>query len=158
MRWPAPSHPLNRLRRCERGAVMVEFVVTLPFLLLFLFAVVEMGRALWYHHIITNAVREGVRYQSRLPLDEPFIGQTQNIVRTGCINGGCPGRVPGWNDPESVAVEVIGFFDEPFRPPHPVRVFEVRAEVEINFWLLNFFGMDPMLTFQALDRQRHIGE
>jgi hypothetical protein len=137
---------------------MVEFVAVLPFLLMFLFAVVEMGRALWYHHIITNGVREGVRYQSRLPLGEPFETQTRNLVRTGCINGGCVARVPGWDDPDSVTVEIFASFDEPFRPPHPVNVIEVRADVPIDFWLLNFFGMDPLLTFQVLDRQRHIGE
>ena len=48
-------------RREERGAALVEFALILPILVLFVFGIVEFGRAYSARIELTAAVREGAR-------------------------------------------------------------------------------------------------
>ncbi|HVL05599.1 MAG TPA: TadE family protein [Acidimicrobiales bacterium] len=48
-------------RRDERGAAVVEFALILPLLVLFVFGIVEFGRAYSARIELTSAVREGAR-------------------------------------------------------------------------------------------------
>lgn len=48
-------------RRDERGAAVVEFALILPVLILFVFGIVEFGRAYSARIELTAAVREGAR-------------------------------------------------------------------------------------------------
>jgi Flp pilus assembly protein TadG len=48
-------------RRDERGAALVEFALVLPVLVLFVFGIVEFGRAYSARIQLTSAVREGAR-------------------------------------------------------------------------------------------------
>ncbi|HEX2119622.1 MAG TPA: TadE/TadG family type IV pilus assembly protein [Acidimicrobiales bacterium] len=48
-------------KRDERGAAILEFAVVLPLLVLFVFGIVEFGRAYSARIELTAAVREGVR-------------------------------------------------------------------------------------------------
>jgi len=48
-------------RRDRRGTVTVEFAIAAPILFLFLFAILEFGRAQMIQHTLDNAVYEGVR-------------------------------------------------------------------------------------------------
>ena len=50
-----------KLRRDERGAAVVEFAIVLPILVLFIFGIVEFGRAYNARIELTSAVREGAR-------------------------------------------------------------------------------------------------
>jgi Flp pilus assembly protein TadG len=45
----------------ERGSATVEFAVVLPFILIFLFGIVEMGRVLSVSHALAASAREGAR-------------------------------------------------------------------------------------------------
>ncbi|ACX52170.1 TadE family protein [Ammonifex degensii KC4] len=47
--------------REEKGQAAVELALTLPLLLLILFALVEFGRVFFAYLVITNAAREGAR-------------------------------------------------------------------------------------------------
>ncbi len=49
------------VRRDERGAAVVEFALVLPVLVLFVFGIVEFGRAYNARIELTAAVREGAR-------------------------------------------------------------------------------------------------
>ena len=55
---------LRRLRH-ERGQSMVEFAMVLPFLLVIVLGVVEVGYALLDQHIVTKLAREGANLISR---------------------------------------------------------------------------------------------
>lgn len=56
------THPGNKKKRGDRrGAITVEFALTAPLLFLFLFAILEFGRAQMIQHTLDNAVYEGVR-------------------------------------------------------------------------------------------------
>jgi Flp pilus assembly protein TadG len=48
-------------RRDERGAAVLEFAIVLPLLVLFVFGIVEFGRAYSARITLTAAVREGAR-------------------------------------------------------------------------------------------------
>ena len=52
---------MPRRNRDERGAALVEFALVLPVLVLFLFGIVEFGRAYSARIQLTSAVREGAR-------------------------------------------------------------------------------------------------
>ena len=52
---------MSRIRRDDRGAVMVEFAIVLPVLLLILLGIVEFGRAYNAQVSIQAAAREGAR-------------------------------------------------------------------------------------------------
>ena len=50
-----------RLRQGEQGAVVVEFALVLPILMMFIFGIVEFGRGYNARIELTAAVREGAR-------------------------------------------------------------------------------------------------
>jgi len=52
---------MTRQRRTRRGQALVEFALLLPFLLLLLLGVIEMGRAWNVKQVLTDAAREGAR-------------------------------------------------------------------------------------------------
>ncbi len=57
----------GRVQRREQGANLVEMALLLPFLLLIIVGIVDLGGALNRHIAITNAAREGARYGARFP-------------------------------------------------------------------------------------------
>ncbi len=46
----------------RRGAATVEFAIVAPILFLFVFGVIEYGRALQVKQVLTNTAREGARH------------------------------------------------------------------------------------------------
>ncbi len=76
----------------KRGAVAVEFALTLPLLLILLFGIVEFGVMMYDQAVITNAAREGARWgavQSALLVPQPV-----NCSATGLstlMGSGCTG-------------------------------------------------------------------
>ena len=58
------SNPLAAANR-ERGNVIIEMAIVLPFLLLVVAGVVDLGRLFWEQQVLTNATREGARYAAR---------------------------------------------------------------------------------------------
>jgi hypothetical protein len=52
----------RRNRAGEHGAELVEFALVLTALLMFLFGIMDFGRALYAYHFVSDAAREGTRY------------------------------------------------------------------------------------------------
>ena len=85
----------------------------LPLLLLLLFGGFEGGHFIWTQHKLTEAVRNGVRYASRLDIDSvcPTMDTATRdrialVTRTGQLaNSSARPLVPGWTSDE-VAVTV----------------------------------------------------
>lgn len=50
------------MRHRERGSSIVEFAFAATLLLLFLFGIVEFGRAMFMYHTVANAARIGARW------------------------------------------------------------------------------------------------
>lgn len=52
---------MNRRHR-SRGQALVEFALVAPVFLVFVFAIVEGGRFVFFYEVLNNATREGARY------------------------------------------------------------------------------------------------
>lgn len=95
--------PGRRTHR-QRGIAMLEFTISLPFLLLLMFATAEFGRMLSQYDTLTEAVRDGVRYAA----SSAVVGSTgvvnigpatatavANLVATGKTDGSGTPLLPG---------------------------------------------------------------
>lgn len=54
--------PLSKVHRERRGQAAFEFLLTLPFLVLFILLAVDMGILMYEYVSVNNAAREGARY------------------------------------------------------------------------------------------------
>ncbi len=153
---------LHRLRRCERGTAVTEFVVSLPLLLVFLFGLIGMAQLLWYHHIITSGVRDGTRYLSRVdsPTADPHLTRGKNIAMKGIVGGG--GSVfYFWTNASSIAVTQVDIANPggAFRDSGAVPVVRMTATVNVSLPVLGFvlLGINPSITYTVTDEARWIG-
>jgi Flp pilus assembly protein TadG len=48
----------------QQGQTLIEFAIVLPVLLLIVFVIFDLGRAIYTYSMLTNAAREGARYAS----------------------------------------------------------------------------------------------
>jgi uncharacterized protein (UPF0333 family) len=62
----------------SRGQSMVEFSMVLPILMLVIFGLLEVGRAVFMYASVTNASREAVRYATAYGVNESDVLQYQN--------------------------------------------------------------------------------
>ena len=51
-----------RLRRADEGQSLVEFALILPVILLTVFGIIDLARAVWEENTLAYAAREGTRY------------------------------------------------------------------------------------------------
>lgn len=106
MRWASKLSPKNESRR---GVAAVEFALILPFLLLILFGVWELGRLVQVTQIISNAAREGGRLSATGTLSASNLSTTgsvyqiQRAVGNYIQNAGLP--IPA----DGIAVKVSRF-------------------------------------------------
>jgi Flp pilus assembly protein TadG len=56
------SRRLKRVRERERGNTLLEYAIVVIVLLMFLFGIIDFGRALYAYHFVANAAREGTRF------------------------------------------------------------------------------------------------
>ena len=70
----------------ERGIALLEFTYTAPILFLFIFAIVDLGRALNFYMHLTRLSYEGARYASALA------GLEAGDCTTSLLTVNCPGR------------------------------------------------------------------
>jgi Flp pilus assembly protein TadG len=153
---------LRRLRRCDRGTLVTEFAVTMPIMLIFLFGLIGMGQLLWYHHIITNGVRDGTRYLSRVqsPTADPHLTRAKNIAMKGIVGSG--GFVfYFWTNPASIAVTQVNIANtgNAFREIGDVPVVRMTATVTVSLPVLGFglLGLDPSIQYTVTDEARWFG-
>src|SRR5262245_43597190 len=71
----------------QRGAVLVEFALTLPVLILIVVGIFDFGRAFQEWVAVTNAAREGAR-MAVLPgayTDDDITARVESVLRAGGI-------------------------------------------------------------------------
>ena len=123
--------PGGHEQRAERGAVIAEFAVVMPLLLLFLFGIMEFGLAFSRSQAISSAAREAGRLASlstttsadvsdRVDATLGYMSFDAPPTVTVVPAGGCAGR-----EGESVTVQVSA--------PHRITIpFAVDTEVTLS--------------------------
>lgn len=117
----------RRFLSSERGSASVEFALVLPMLIVLMFGGFEAGYFIWMQHKVTDAVRDGARYASRLPIGDFCDGATAKndatsatdkanirlLTRTGqLVDTAAPPKVAGWTDAQVTAdVQCAKFVD-----------------------------------------------
>jgi Flp pilus assembly protein TadG len=80
----------------QRGIAMTEFAIVLPVLLLLLFGITEVGRAIVRYNTLTKSVQDGARYAAAYALlgttgavvvDAQLLTATRNVVVYGNTAG-----------------------------------------------------------------------
>jgi len=71
---------LRTSRRRTQGQAITEFALALPFLLLVVFGLLEVGRAVFMYAAVTNASREAVRYATAYGVNETNVLHYQNCA------------------------------------------------------------------------------
>ena len=91
----------------QRGAAMVEFALILPVLIVLVFGITELGRAIYQQNSLSKSVASGVRFLARynglLDLDDcsqtaawgTATGYAANLVATGKESGAADALLPG---------------------------------------------------------------
>jgi hypothetical protein len=92
---------LLRFRDNQRGSVIIEFALTLPFMLLLFAGLTEYGRAYFQANAIEKGLRAATVYAARAgsplsPADRVIAG---NILKTGTADGSGDWLAGGWGKP-----------------------------------------------------------
>jgi hypothetical protein len=97
--------------KCEKGATLVEFVLVLPLLLLFTFAIIEFGVLMYDKAVITLGSREGARAAIVWrPEGTPFLTETkvgEEIDKFLGVVGTTPTSLISFRDENTVQPYVI---------------------------------------------------
>jgi Flp pilus assembly protein TadG len=75
---------VERFKRDERGAALVEFALGAAVFMTVVFAVLEFGILLWTHNALTDAARRGARYAINQcsPADGACANSSTSVERT----------------------------------------------------------------------------
>jgi len=106
-------------RSSDAGANLVEMALILPFLLLLMVGVVDVGRAFYYYISLTNAAREGVRLASQFPFPD-----TEDLVEELVMQRAMGEPTLGsevWDDID-VTIQGLGTEEIPAKSGDPITV------------------------------------
>jgi Flp pilus assembly protein TadG len=85
-----------RVRRDQRGGVLVEFVVLFPVVMALALGIISFASANSQKLALTNAAREGARYGATLPASTAnWLQKVEDVTvasATGDLDTGVPGR------------------------------------------------------------------
>lgn len=123
----------DRFARDEKGGTLAELAILVPFLIVMLAAVTELGRLFQTYTALSKSTRAAARFMSNHPYDdEPinYIGQAKNMAL--CGNTDCTGKdpvvsgltadniivTPEWPDPPvgnpaNVTISISGYNFQP---------------------------------------------
>jgi hypothetical protein len=84
---------MNRIRD-QRSQSLAEFALIAPVLLLIIFGIVDLGRAIFLYNTIQHAAREGgrvaVRDSTALPTDTDVVNQVKSQIQFVSVATPCP--------------------------------------------------------------------
>jgi len=90
-----------------RGVAAVEFGILLPFMVILLAGIADLGRSIWQSHALTKGVRDAARYLSRV--DPPFTGaqlaSARNLALRGSFDGSRPYPFAHWGSSVTINVD-----------------------------------------------------
>ncbi len=85
---------MRRNRHGQRSQALIEFALVSPVLLLLLFGVMDLGRAIFYYDTINHAAREGarvaVRASTALPTNTDVLNAVRGQMQGAPVSAPCP--------------------------------------------------------------------
>lgn len=85
---------MTRSRRLQRSQALIEFALVSPVLLLLLFGVIDLGRAIFYYDTLNHAAREGaraaVRASNQLPTNADVLTAVSAQMLGVPVTAPCP--------------------------------------------------------------------
>jgi Flp pilus assembly protein TadG len=109
-----------RLCAARRGSAMVEFALAFPILAIILVGVLEIGRAIHYHQALTEGVRAGVRYLTR-------VGDPCSAASKQAAVGLLMTRSIGWSNPPLFADWPASYASSTTDPDFQVQFADCNA-------------------------------
>jgi Flp pilus assembly protein TadG len=89
-----PARLVPRRRPLERSQALIEFALISPVLLLLLFGIIDVGRAVFYYDTIAHAAREGartaVRASNQLPTNADVLSTVTSQLVGIPVSEPCP--------------------------------------------------------------------
>jgi Flp pilus assembly protein TadG len=157
------------LARDNCGVAALEFGILLPFMVILLVGIADLGRALWQHHVLTKGVRDAARYLSRVadPTDGTAQGNAKNLIARGSFSASDPYLFSYWSNNSyfdyTVTTAGAGTYNNAggaFRGP--ANIYRPIIKVVVTppageFPLLSLFG-GSITTYASQVQIRHIGE
>ncbi|GAC1504983.1 MAG: hypothetical protein NVS1B3_02510 [Candidatus Dormibacteraceae bacterium] len=110
-----------RARGGQRSQALIEFALVSPVLLLLLFGIVDIGRAVFYYDTVNHAAREGARVAIRasnpLPTNADVLATVTSQVIGAPVSAPCPqGPVTSATPPDNSAWLYITEANPPSSP------------------------------------------
>lgn len=145
--------------RYQRGAQIIEFALVLPFLLVIIFLILDIGFLVYNKAVITNASREAARFATVLTAT-PW--STANVTAVACVyardalintrSGTHTSTCSGSADPTIAIVNPNGNVPPQFGDPVSVTVTYLYSGflTGSNAWL----GL-PLWSLTATSRMNH---
>ena len=159
----------RNLVKNSRGTAAVEFGILLPFMVVLLAGVADVGRSIWQHHTLQKGARDAARYLSHLPTPLTAAQRTaaKNLMLRGDFAGTKPLHFGHWSSSVTTNLDsgtgLLTPYDnsaKTFRGPSTINTITVTASVSApaeEFPLLSLFGQGTV-HYSAHYQMRNIGE
>jgi Flp pilus assembly protein TadG len=160
-----PHNTIARFLKCDRGAMLVEFCMALPVLLLFFAVIVEGGRIAWTYQSAAAGVRDAARMVARMAPDDLCTSGSgvagYDALATQIVTNSLSGTSTVPNGATVVDVApTLRCVPGSFRL-NPTPIVDIRAEVQIDYLRGNIFGLfgDSLgpLNMELADQSRVFG-
>lgn len=159
------AKPLRRFLRGEHGAILVEFAMVLPMMLIVFAVIIEGARLLWSYQCAVNGVREASRYLSRIaPANICVTGGTldaDQAALTAIVQNGLDGATTPLF-PSDVTVDSVTpsySCDTGTYRNSPVAIGSVQAAITITYpfaAIFNLAGGAPASITTTITNQSRI--
>lgn len=158
---------LRALRRSERGAVLVEFALTLPLLLVLFAIIIEGGRLMWSYQSAVAGVRDAARHVGRVVSTDICVSGAalSSFVDAAALSAALDARLPAQMemspDATSGVTVQLSCVAGSFRvSPAPVVTLTARVRIAYPFeglFSLAGRGIPPTLVTTISDQSRVFG-
>jgi Flp pilus assembly protein TadG len=112
---------IRRAAHAERGVAMVEFTIIVPLILLLIFGITEVGRAIVCYNALTKALEDGARHAAAygmlgttgsVYIDAGLASEIRNLVVYGDAQGGTAPLIEGLQTSQiSISVPAPGLIE-----------------------------------------------
>ena len=159
-----------------RGVAALEFGILLPFMVILLVGIADLGRGIWQHHALAKGVRDAARFLSRVDTSggPPTVAQlanAKNLILRGSFDTTKPIRFAHWagsvtTNLDDPTTSPCGMGEVMMGPPvvglrgasvKSITVIACVTPPASEFPLFSAFGMGN-ITYATRNKFRNIGE